>query len=218
MNSKLKTMVFWGLKVVSKNEDCSTSNLVDEHYKRNLRLHCNSENVLYVYKGHIRCHKNNHNLISATAIVRNKYDEEVTLNVEYCKDCHKLLLDYNSFDEYRDRYKILIGNFRLVTNDNFDGQYILAQESPLHLSNYNVGQKDNLKEFERHYILARIIYDRIMEKYEVIDYLRFFIERNGAKKGNELALSKWQTDLRFVQEYNKNIQPKFAVKEVKKYK
>ena len=50
-----------------------------------------------------------------------------------------------------------------------------------------------------------------------IKYLTFFIRRNGAKAGNELALSKWKADLAFVQEYDINIQPRAIISEIKKY-
>lgn len=82
---------------------------------------------------------------------------------------------------------------------------------------YNVSQKDDFSSSERQYILARVMYDKIMSKGEVIKYLAFFIRRNGAKGGNEIALSKWQEDLVFVQEYNINIQPKTVISKIKKY-
>ena len=219
-NKNKKCNVFFGIELIDNNQNNKA--MVEKRNspsgEQREKYICDKTNILYVYKGNIRCYKNHHNLISATAIVRTKNDKEISLNVEYCKDCNKLLLNYNLFEEYRERYEILIGNFRVVINDNFDGQYILSKESPLHLSNYNVGQKDNLKESERHYILARIIYDGIMKKHQVIDYLQFFINLHGGKSRNGLALSKWHTDLKFVQQYDINKQPKFAVKEIKRYK
>ena len=173
--------------------------------------------VLYIYKGNIRCHKNNHHIIQATAILHNKTDDEIKLNVEYCSECDKYLLEYTLFEQYRNRYGVLIGNLRMVTNDNFNGEYDLALESPLRLSGYNVNQKDNFSSKERHYILARIIYDDIMDKGEVIRYLSYFIRMNGAKPGNENAVSKWEEDLFFVQSYDMNTQPRAIISDVKRY-
>ena len=173
--------------------------------------------ILYIYKGNITCHKNNHKIIQATAVLHNQSDDEIELNVEYCTECEKYLLEYSLFEQYRNRYGVLIGNLRMVTNGNFDGEYDLALESPLRLSGYNVGQKDNFTSNERHYILARIIHDEIMSKGDVIRYLSYFIRMNGAKYGNELAVAKWEEDLAFVQEYNINIQPRAIIRKVEKY-
>ena len=174
-------------------------------------------NVLYIYKGTIKCHRDHHKILQATAVLRNEKDEEVKLNVEYCCKCDKFFLEYSLYEQYRERYGAIIGNLRIAKNGEFDGQYEMALESPLHIIGYNVSQKDGFSSSERQYILARVMYDKIMSKGEVIKYLAFFIRRHGAKGGNEIALSKWQEDLVFVQEYNINTQPKTVISKVKKY-
>lgn len=173
--------------------------------------------ILYIYKGNIICHRNKHKIIQATAILHNQTDKEIELNVEYCTECKKYLLEYSLFEQYRNRYGVLVGNLRMVINGNFDGEYDLALESPLRLSGYNVSQKDNFSSNERHYILARIIHDGIMSKGEVIRYLSYFIRMNGARYGNQLAVKKWEQDLAFVQEYNINTQPRTIITKIKKY-
>lgn len=173
--------------------------------------------VLYIYKGNIRCKRYNHNIIQATAVLHNKTDNEIELNVEYCTVCEKFILDYAVFEQYRNRYGVLVGNFQMVVNGEFEGEYDLAEESPLMLSGYNVSQRDGYTSQERRYILARIIHDGIMEKGEVIRYLSYFIRKNGAKRGNEIALSKWEEDLAFVQEYDMSTQPRAIISEIKKY-
>ena len=126
-------------------------------------------------------------------------------------------MEYTIFEQYRNRYGVLVGNFRMVVNGEFDGEYDIAEESPLMLSGYNVGQRDGYTSCERHYILARIIHDGIMDKGDVIRYLSYFIRKNGAKRGNELALSKWEEDLAFVQKYDMSTQPRAIIGEIKKY-
>lgn len=175
------------------------------------------QDVLYIYKGNIRCHRYGHHIIQATAILHNKTDNEVQLNVEYCTECKKFILEYTVFEQYRNRYGVLIGNFKMVVNGEFDGEYDLAKESPLMLSGYNVSQRDGYTSRERHYILARIIHDGIMDKGEVIRYLSYFIHKNGAKPGNEVALAKWEEDLAFVQEYDISTQPKTIISDIRRY-
>lgn len=173
--------------------------------------------ILYIYKGIIKCHRDQHKILQVTAILRNEKDEEVKLNVEYCCKCDKFFLEYSLYEQYRERYGAIIGNLRIAKNGEFDGQYEMALESPLHIIGYNVSQKDDFSSAERQYILARVMYDKIMSKGEVIKYLSFFIRRNGAKIGNELALSKWKSDLEFVQSYNIEIQPSVFISQIQKY-
>lgn len=176
-----------------------------------------SNSILYIYKGNIKCHTQNHSIIQTTAILHGKTDNEISINVEYCKDCKKYLLEYSLYERYRNRYGVLIGNLRMVVNGNFDGEYDLALESPLKLSGYNVGQKEGLTTRERHYILAKIVYDGIMSKGDVIRYLSYFIRMNGARRGNELAVEKWQSDLEFIESYNMNLQPQVYISSIEKY-
>lgn len=178
---------------------------------------CDMSSILYIYKGNIRCHRYKHNIIQATAILHNRTDNEIKLNVEYCTECKKFLLEYTVFEEYRNRHGALIGNFRMAVNGGFDGENFVAQESPLMLSGYNVSQKDGYSSSERHYILARLIYDGIMSKGEIVRYLSYFIRKNGARSGNEFALSKWREDLEFVQGYRIEIQPRTIISSLCKY-
>ena len=173
--------------------------------------------TLYIYKGNIRCKKHNHNIISATATLHNISDKDVVINVEYCKDCHKYLLSYDLFLHYRAKYGVLIGDFKIVTNDFFDGETDLAEESPLHLSGYNVGQKDGYTSNQRHYILAKIIHDGIMTKQEVLNYLSYFVRMNGARDNMELAAAKWREDISFVQNYNISTQPSTIITKITRY-
>lgn len=190
-------------------------NNVDEEINESTMLCCND--ILHIYKGNIVCHRSTHKIIQAIAVLHNKTDNEIELNVEYCTECKKFILEYTAFEQYRNRYGVLVGNFRMVVNGEFDGEYDLAEESPLMLSGYNVSQRDGYTSRERYYILARIIHDGIMEKGDVIRYLSYFIRKNGAKRGNELALSKWEEDLAFVQDYDINTQPRAIISDIKKY-
>lgn len=149
--------------------------------------------------------------------MRGKSDNEIKMNVEYCTQCKKLILNYTSYQEYRNKYGVIIGNLRMVTNDLFDGAYDLAEESPLKLSGYNVGQQDDFDSQTRQFILASIIYDNIMTKGEVIQYLEFFLRQNGNRTTHWLACEKWREDLEFVQNYNINVQPRIAVSGIRRY-
>ena len=62
----------------------------------------------------------------------------------------------------------------------------LAFASPLKLCGYSVSQSKGLTQATRQYILAKIIYDGIMSKLDVIRYLEHFINLNGSKLENSI--------------------------------
>ena len=85
------------------------------------------------------------------------------------------------------------------------------------LCGYNVNARNALKESERHLIISKLLDKRIMDKAEILKYLRHFIKFNGKNYGNELAVEKWQNDLRFTLQYKINRQPTVYFTKVKKW-
>ena len=173
--------------------------------------------TLFIYKGRVFCHSHNHPLVPSTAIIHDKLDREVELDVEYCPICKRYMLNYTSYQQYRERYGLLIGKLKMISGNGSGGEFDMASESPLKLCGYNVSQSDGLSTAIRHFLLAKIIHDGIMSKLEVIHYLEHFINVNGVKLENALALEKWCEDLDFVHKYNKSTQPKVYIEQIKKY-
>ena len=110
------------------------------------------------------------------------------MTVTYCKDCNRFFISEVSYEYYRKKYGAIIGNIKLEhSNVTYNGEF-LAEESPLHLCGYNVNQQDNYSREERRFIISKIIDRGIMSKYEVINYLEYFISHNGQQSRNRLAL------------------------------
>lgn len=127
------------------------------------------------------------------------------------------MMSYTSFTYYRDSFGVLVGNLKMIGFEGFNGEFNMAEESPLRLCGYTVSQQAGLTESTRHYILAKVIHDGIMSKVDAIRYLEHFINMNGSKEGNELALSKWENDLKFVHNYRIDTQPEVYITKVEKY-
>lgn len=172
---------------------------------------------LYIYKGKTLCHQQNHLLVPATAVLHDEYDQEIELDVEYCPQCKRYMLNFVSFESYRERYGVLIGKLRMVSSNGAGGEFDMAFESPLKLCGYNVSQTEGLSSATRHYILSKIIHDGIMTKLDVIHYLEHFINLNGSKKENSVAAEKWREDLEFVHKYDMSVQPRVFISSIKKY-
>lgn len=50
-----------------------------------------------------------------------------------------------------------------------------------------------------------------MSKYEVINYLEYFISHNGQQSRNRLALEKWKEDLQFTRRYQRESDPVYGI-------
>lgn len=174
--------------------------------------------TLFIYKGNVLCHKHKHPLVPATAMIHDEQDREVELDVEYCPICKRYMLNYTSYEQYRERHGLLIGKLKMISGNGAGGEFDMAAESPLKLCGYNVSQTGGLATGTRQFLLAKIIHDGIMSKLDVIHYLEHFINMNGAKIENVLALEKWSDDLDFVHKYDKNIQPKVYIGKIKRYR
>lgn len=77
----------------------------------------------------------------------------------------------------------------------------LAQESLLMQYGYNVSQTEGLTTTDRQKILAVIIDNKIMSKSEIISYIDFFISQRSSNSRMEVAISKWEADREFVDNY-----------------
>ena len=173
--------------------------------------------TLFIYKGKVRCHTQKHPMVPATALIHDAEDREIELDVEYCPICKRYMLNYTSYEQYRVKHGLLIAKLKMISGNGAGGEFDMASESPLKLCGYNVSQAEGLSPTTRQFLLAKIIHDGIMTKLDVIHYLEHFINMNGAKKENVLALEKWCDDLDFVHKYNKNTQPKVYIGKITKY-
>jgi TPR repeat protein len=184
--------------------------------KHTLKILWSDSNILYIYKNTTACHTRKHNITSATAIITGKNYAEIKLNVEYCEQCNRFYMSYTTYEHYRDIYGILLGNLRMYSSMDSGGAF-LASESPLKLCCYSVSQTDGLSDRERQYIISQVIDKNILQKREVIRYLEYFINMNGKKRGNEIALSKWKADLAFTLAYKSESQTHHYISTIKKY-
>ena len=176
------------------------------------------DETLYIHKGRIICEKENHPIEQATAVLVDGNGHPVELNVNHCIKCQKFFLHYDIYKRYREKYGIILGNIRMVKNEDFSPNTLeLSDESALHLCGYNVSQKDNLSDDERRTIIASVIESGSMTKKEVVKLLHYFVEVNGAKKGNEQARQKWISDLDFALAYNTPRQNHYNISEIARY-
>lgn len=177
-----------------------------------------SKNILYVYKGFIKCQRDHHNLTCVNAKLRSKNGKYIYLNVNYCKDCKQFFISYSEYLHYRSMYGILIAKIVMISNGEYSNDIdYLAAESPLKLCGYSVSQAEGLTAQARQDLLRDLIQLDIIKKTEVIRYLSWFIQMNGQKFGNEIARSKWESDLDYVRGLNTAKQDTHLIAGIKPY-
>ena len=177
----------------------------------------NENNTLYIYKGQPKCAENGHEVIQVTATMIGFDNREIKINVSYCRNCDRFFISYTTYELYRNRYGIMLGNL-VLEGGKYQGEFndvVLAEASPLKLCGYTVNQSDGYTAEQRRYIIATIISRGIMSKGEVIRYLEYFININGRRTGNELALSKWKDDLAFTLQYDSKNQNEVYINRVR---
>lgn len=176
------------------------------------------DETLYIHKGNIVCLRNHHRVEQATAILMDKSGKDIELNVSHCLECNRFFLDYSTYQHYREKYGTILGNIHMTKNGEYtDDSFELADESPLRLCGYSVSQKAGLNQAERQTIIESCIRSGAMTKNAVIHLLNWFVDVNGAKKGNELAMRKWADDLDFVLALDTPRQAHYRITKIEKY-
>ncbi len=167
------------------------------------------EKIVYVYQ-RLNNVCNKHIVETVTAQTYNVKDgRPIEINVFHCLDCDKYYVNYEALHGYIDKGVYPALNYYLVDN----GLGNLNYASKLMMYGYNVRQGD-LTIGERRRVLSWLIDSGIMSKHEIINDLKFKVDYNGKKKGNEKARLRWQDDIQYVSQYvkdnTKTIKPKFV--------
>ena len=127
-------------------------------------------------------------------------------------------MSYTVYETYREKYGMLLGKLRMDSSSTSGiVDVVLSEYSPLKLNGYSVSQQDGYSRYDRQYILSTVIEKGALLKSEVVRYLEYFINMNGRRTGNEIALSKWKQDLEFVLQYKMSEQDEYEIKHIKKY-
>lgn len=174
--------------------------------------------ILYVHRGMIKCLRDKHTVTSVTAVIPGRSGLPVELNVNYCVDCDKFFIDEKEFEHYRKKYGLLVAHFVFETDDGSCSPYReLAEQSLLKLCGYSVSASDGFSAEERTGLLAAIIDNGVMSKSDVLNYLHWFVQYNGNKPGNEIAVEKWKSDISFVRDYHIGDQAHCYISDIKQW-
>ena len=167
----------------------------------------------FVIKSHdYACRSKGHRIrdINAVAMVLDKANNIVDHRVAaaFCEECDMLYMTPHAFEQLK---KSGIPLFRTEdttkkrsTNHNIFSDF--ATESLLRQLGYTVSQAEGLTEGQRHGLLTLIIRSEIISRWEIAEHLEQLINLNGNSYSKDMgiAISKWENDLAFLDEYNNN--------------
>ena len=163
-----------------------------------------------------KCMHNKHKIDNVVAVININHDgknQQVKISAGYCSQCDVYFILDSTYENLKKKGMILC---RVTDEKNYmKGSYIngmhLAQESILMQYGYNVSQTEGLSSTGRQKILAVIIDNKIMSKSEIISYLDFFISQRSSIPRMEVAISKWEADREFVENYRIGEYSQFGV-------
>ena len=182
-----------------------------------LAKYSNSQ-TLFIHKGNIACLMYKHPVEDVKASIITASDDPIFVHASHCTKCNITFIRKEEYLRLRKRYPFLVANFCELSEDGYTpvSSIRLAAESPLMLCGYNVKQGGPPK-YYRQAILANMIYNGILSKTQIIQYLEHFISFNGHKESLFFATDKWESDLEYVRNLDIDSHPVVSISEIKPY-
>lgn len=175
----------------------------------------------FVVRGNVfACMHSGHKIDDINAIINiidsDDKKQSVRIAAGYCKQCKIYFIMDSTYQKIKNKGIILcrVTDEKTYLKNGFTNGMQLAQESILMQYGYNVSQTEGLSATRRQKILAVIIDNKIMSKSEIISYLDFFISQRSSRSNMEIAISKWETDREFVENYKMGEYTQFGVKAI----
>lgn len=163
-----------------------------------------------------KCMHDKHKINNIDAMINVDNDgkkELVRISAGYCPQCKVYFIMDSTYQKLKSKGIILcrVSDEKAYMKSGFGNGMRLAQESLLMQYGYNVSQIEGLSSTKRQKILAVIIDNKIMSKGEIISYLDFFIHHHGLRSNMAIAVSKWEEDREFVENYRIGEYTQFGV-------
>ena len=174
--------------------------------------------TLYIHQGNIACLKYKHPLEDVVASIVTDGNDKIFVHASHCSKCNITFIRKEEYLRLRSRHPFLVANFQEISQDGytFSKAGKLNGESPLMFCGYNV-KANGLCEEHRHALLENIIYNGILSKTDIIQYLEHFINFNGSQEQMFSAVKKWENDLAFIRKFDMEKHPIVSITEIKPY-
>lgn len=153
-----------------------------------------------------KCMHNDHVIENVSAMISIDNDgkkKAQKISAGYCQKCKVYFIMESTYQRLKSNGLILcrITDEKSYKKSGYMNGAVLAHESILMQYGYNVSEIKGLSATKRQKILAVIIDNKILSKSEIISYLDFFINQRSGRSNMERAISKWEADREFVENY-----------------
>jgi hypothetical protein len=164
------------------------------------------------------CHKKQHMITPLRGIVQllTTQNEQVSyeIYVGFCVECNHYYVFKSDFDEM-----IKIGKpLCAVYQESIDGDekqtygsFRYKSQSVLNAMGYTVGMNDDLSATERQEILSKALQSKLIEIHDLLKFLNWLIRTRETQIKYRTAVSKWKEDVKFVEEYEKDMRDEIIV-------
>lgn len=171
----------------------------------------------FVVRGSVfKCMHKKHRIDNVDAIINIDDDgkkRQIKISAGYCSQCRIYFILDSTYQNLKRQGMLLcrVTDEKRYMKSESTSEMKLAQESLLMQYGYNVSKAEQLTSVARQKILAVIIDNKIMAKSEIISYLNFFVSQRNAIPNMEIAISKWESDREFVENYRIGEYSQFGV-------
>lgn len=172
----------------------------------------------FVVRGNtFKCTHNKHTIDNVDAKITIVSDsgkkQQIKITAGYCRQCKVYFIMESTYQKLKYMGFILcrVTDEKVYHKGGFVNGTKLAQESILMQYGYNVSQTSGLSATRRQKILAVIIDNKVLSKSEIISYLDFFIRQRSNRSNMAIAISRWEDDREFVENYKIGHYTQFGV-------
>jgi hypothetical protein len=167
-----------------------------------------------------KCTNEQHNVVDLNAIIRlvtqNGEILNYTISAGYCKECDTYFIFKRDYKIAKAMGKILcpIIDFTKHEKSKNNNGNISSSESRIHQLGYNVKRGSNYTKEQRQVILANIIENTNITKYEIESCITRPMLQHENQPNYAAAVLAWKEDLEFVKNYKIGDIPEVAVDKI----
>jgi hypothetical protein len=164
------------------------------------------------------CHKKQHMITPLRGSVQllTAENEQVSyeIYVGFCIECNLYYVFKSDYDEMIKIGKPLCAVYQEIKDEDEKqtyGSFRYKSQSVLNAMGYTVGMNDDLSATERQEILSKALQSKLIEIHDLLKFLNWLIRTRETQIKYRTAVSKWKEDVKFVEEYEKDMRDEIIV-------
>lgn len=166
-----------------------------------------------------KCMSKNHRvddiMLKVPVVIEDGTVKYITVPGSRCNDCNQYAMLKNDFNNINGVILCeIVDETTNNKNHNFDDFDKLLHQSKLYKYGYNVESKKNLSEKQRQVILASVFTAKVLSKAEIRSHLTTLITRGKKIDKWKQAVSKWESDLKYIDNFAEQDLPSYIVNKI----